>query len=113
MELKSGGHIVINPTEAMITIDVNSGRGSNKEYRRDRFQSQYPEPAKKLPVRFRFGDLGGLIAIDFIDMLNKKHMAKWKSNFKKLSIDKARIQLSKISKFGILELSRQKKQSTI
>ena len=62
----------------------------------------------------RLRDLGGLIVIDFIDMADKKHVAEVEKSFKKaLSIDRARIQLSRISKFGMLELSRQKKQSTI
>ena len=71
---------------------------------------RHGEIARQLRLR----DLGGLIVIDFIDMLDKKHIAEIEKVFKKaLSMDRARIQLSRISKFGILELSRQKKQSTI
>ncbi|HQI73533.1 MAG TPA: Rne/Rng family ribonuclease [Smithella sp.] len=114
VELKSGGHIVINPTEAMITIDVNSGRGSNKKNIEETAFKTNIEACEEIARQLRLRDLGGLIAIDFIDMLDKKHIAEVEKAFKKaLSIDKARIQLSKISKFGILELSRQKKQSTI
>ena len=109
-----GGHIVINPTEAMITIDVNSGRGSNKKNIEETAFKTNIEACEEIARQLRLRDLGGLIAIDFIDMLDKKHIAEVEKAFKKaLSIDKARIQLSKISKFGILELSRQKKQSTI
>ena len=114
VELKSGGHIVINPTEAMITIDVNSGRGSNKKNIEETAFKTNIEACEEIARQLRLRDLGGLIAIDFIDMIEKKHNAEVEKAFKKaLSIDKARIQLSKISKFGILELSRQKKQSTI
>lgn len=114
VELKSGGHIVINPTEAMITIDVNSGRASNKKNIEETAFKTNIEACEEIARQLRLRDLGGLIAIDFIDMMDKKHIAEVEKSFKKaLSIDKARIQLSRISKFGILELSRQKKQSTI
>jgi ribonuclease E len=114
VELKTGGHIVINPTEAMITIDVNSGRGSNKKNIEETAFKTNIEASEEIARQLRLRDLGGLIAIDFIDMMDKKHIAEVEKSFKKaLSIDKARIQLSRISKFGILELSRQKKQSTI
>jgi len=114
VDLKSGGHIVINPTEAMITIDVNSGRGSNKKNIEETAFKTNIEACEEIARQLRLRDLGGLIAIDFIDMMDKKHIAEIEKAFKKaLSIDKARIQLSRISKFGILELSRQKKQSTI
>jgi ribonuclease E len=114
VDLKSGGHIVINPTEAMITIDVNSGRGSNKKNIEETAFKTNTEASEEIGRQLRLRDLGGLIAIDFIDMMDKKHIAEVEKSFKKaLSIDKARIQLSRISKFGILELSRQKKQSTI
>lgn len=114
VELKSGGHIVINPTEAMITIDVNSGRASNKKNIEETAFKTNIEAGEEIARQLRLRDLGGLIAIDFIDMMDKKHIAEVEKSFKKaLSIDKARIQLSRISKFGILELSRQKKQSTI
>lgn len=114
VELKSGGYLVINPTEAMITIDVNSGRGSNKKNIEETAFKTNIEACEEIARQLRLRDLGGLIAIDFIDMTDKKHIAEVEKAFKKaLSIDKARIQLSRISKFGILELSRQKKQSTI
>lgn len=114
VELKSGGHIVINPTEAMITIDVNSGRASNKKNIEETAFKTNIEASEEIARQLRLRDLGGLIVIDFIDMEDKKHIAEVEKAFKAaLSIDKARIQLSRISKFGILELSRQKKQSTI
>ncbi len=114
VELKSGGYIVINPTEAMITIDVNSGRGSNKRTIEETAYKTNIEASEEIARQLRLRDLGGLIVIDFIDMIDKKHVAEVEKSFKKaLSIDRARIQLSRISKFGMLELSRQKKQSTI
>jgi ribonuclease E len=114
VDLKSGGYIVINPTEAMITIDVNSGRGSNKRTIEETAYKTNLEASEEIARQLRLRDLGGLLVIDFIDMMDKKHNAEVEKAFKKaLSLDRARIQLSRISKFGILELSRQKKQSTI
>jgi ribonuclease E len=114
VELKSGGYIIINPTEAMITIDVNSGRGSNKRNIEETAFRTNLEACEEIARQLRLRDLGGLIVIDFIDMLDKKNIAEIEKAFKKaLSMDRSRIQLSRISKFGLLELSRQKKQSTI
>ena len=114
VELKSGGYIIINPTEAMITIDVNSGRGSNKRNIEETAFKTNVDACDEIARQLRLRDLGGLIVIDFIDMIDKKHIAEVEKTFKKgLSMDRARIQLSRISKFGLLELSRQKKQSTI
>jgi len=113
-DLKSGGYLIINPTEAMITIDVNSGRGSNKRNVEETAFRTNLEAAEEIARQLRLRDLGGLIVIDFIDMIDRKHEAEIEKTFKKaMSVDRARVQLSKISKFGILELSRQKKQSTI
>ena len=114
VDLKSGGYIIINPTEAMITIDVNSGRGSNKRNIEETAFKANIDASEEIARQLRLRDLGGLIVIDFIDMIDKKHIAEVEKAFKKaLTIDRARIQLSRISKFGMLELSRQKKQSTI
>jgi len=114
VELKSGGYLIINPTEAMITIDVNSGRGSHKRNVEETAYKTNLEAAEEIARQLRLRDLGGLVVIDFIDMMDSKHNAEVEKTFKKaLSLDRSRIQLSHISKFGILELSRQKKQSTI
>ncbi len=114
VNLKSGGYVIISPTEAMITIDVNSGRASNKKNVEETAYKTNIEAAEEIARQLRLRDLGGLIVIDFIDMMDKKHQGEVEKVFKKaLSLDRARIQLSKISKFGLLELSRQKKQSTI
>lgn len=114
VDLKSGGYIIINPTEAMITIDVNSGRGSNKRNIEETAFKTNIEACEEIARQLRLRDLGGLIVIDFIDMMEKRNVAEVEKAFKKaLSLDRARIQLSRISKFGILELSRQKRQPTI
>ncbi|MBP8695852.1 MAG: Rne/Rng family ribonuclease [Syntrophobacterales bacterium] len=114
VELKSGGYLIINPTEAMITIDVNSGRASD---RRDVEETAYRanlEAAEEIARQLRLRDLGGLIVIDFIDMKDRKHIAEIEKAFKKaLSLDRARTQISRISKFGMMELSRQRKKSNI
>ncbi|MBE0558195.1 MAG: Rne/Rng family ribonuclease, partial [Proteobacteria bacterium] len=114
VELKSGGYLIINPTEAMITIDVNSGRGSSKRNVEETAFKTNMEAAEEIARQLRLRDLGGLLVIDFIDMMDQKHNAEVEKAFKKaIDLDRARIQLSHISKFGIMELSRQKKQSTI
>ncbi|MBN1662891.1 MAG: Rne/Rng family ribonuclease [Deltaproteobacteria bacterium] len=114
VNLKSGGYIIIEPTEAMITIDVNSGRGSNKKNVEETAFKTNLEAAEEIARQLRLRDLGGLIVIDFIDMRDHKHETEVEKVFKKaMTVDRARIQLARISKFGILELSRQKKQSTI
>ncbi|MBN1614559.1 MAG: Rne/Rng family ribonuclease [Deltaproteobacteria bacterium] len=114
VDLKSGGYLIINPTEAMITIDVNSGRASNKRSVEETAFRANIEAAEEIARQLRLRDLGGLIVIDFIDMRDRKHEAEVEKTFKKaMSLDRSRVQLSRISKFGIMELSRQKKQSTI
>jgi ribonuclease E len=114
VDLSSGGYLIINPTEAMITIDVNSGRGSHKRNVEETAYQTNLEAAEEIARQLRLRDLGGLIVIDFIDMADQKHNTEVEKAFKKaLMMDRSRIQLSHISKFGIMELSRQKKQSTI
>jgi ribonuclease E len=114
VELKTGGYLVINPTEAMITIDVNSGRASSKKNIEETAFKTNIEACEEIARQLRLRDLGGLLVIDFIDMMDKKHINEVEKTFKKaLSIDRSRIQLARISKFGLLELSRQKKKSTI
>ncbi|MBN1474008.1 MAG: Rne/Rng family ribonuclease [Syntrophaceae bacterium] len=114
VELKSGSYIVINPTEAMITIDVNSGRASSKKNIEETAFKTNIEACEEIARQLRLRDLGGLLVIDFIDMMDKKHINEVEKAFKKaLSIDRSRIQMARISRFGLLELSRQKKKSTI
>ncbi len=111
--LKSGGSIVIEPTEAGITIDVNSGRMSKRDVEETAYKTNM-EAAAEIARQLRLRDLGGLIVVDFIDMMDKNHITHVEKTFRDaLKVDRSRIQMAKISRFGMLELSRQKKQSTI
>jgi ribonuclease E len=114
VDLKSGGSIIVESTEALTTIDVNSGRASNKRDMEETAFRTNLEAAEEVARQLRLRDLGGLIVVDFIDMMDKKHITQVEKTFKNaLKVDRSRIQLSRISQFGLLELSRQKKQSTI
>jgi len=113
VNLKSGGSIVIEPTEAGITIDVNSGRLKRRDVEDTAYKTNL-EAAEEIARQLRLRDLGGLIVVDFIDMINKTHISQVEKTFRDaMKADRSRIQMAKISRFGMLELSRQKKQSTI
>jgi ribonuclease E len=109
VSLPSGGSIVINPTEALVAIDVNSGSTSKgKNFEASIFQANM-EAAAELARQLRLRDLGGLIVIDFIDMRNRKHiMAVEKKVKEAMKKDKAKVDFSRISKFGLMQISRQK-----
>jgi len=113
ISLKSGGTIVINPTEALVSIDVNSGRHLSP---RDIEETAYKanlEAAEEIARQLRLRDLGGLVVIDFIDMKDKKHQKAVEQALKQaLKTDKARVTVGHISKFGLLELSRQRLRPT-
>ncbi|MGA7577501.1 MAG: Rne/Rng family ribonuclease [Desulfobaccales bacterium] len=111
--LKSGGSIVINPTEALVSIDVNSGRcTSQKELEETALKSNL-EAAQEVARQLRLRDLGGLVVIDFIDMRDKKHQKEVEAALKQsLKRDKARVSVGHLSKFGLLELSRQRLRPT-
>ena len=85
VDLKSGGYLIINPTEAMITIDVNSGRGSHKRNVEETAYQTNTEAAEEIARQLRLRDLGGLIVIDFIDMMDNKHNAEVEKVFKRPS----------------------------
>ena len=109
IKLKSGGYIVINPTEALVSIDINSGR-STKEINVERTAlATNLEAADEIARQIKVRDLAGLIIIDFIDMFNFSNRRtvekRLKDNFKN---DRARIQLERIGNFGLLEMSRQR-----
>jgi ribonuclease E len=113
VNLKSGGSIVIEPTEAGITIDVNSGRLKKRDVEETAYKTNL-QAAEEIARQLRLRDLGGLIVVDFIDMMNKDHISQVEKTFRDaMKTDRSRIQMAKISRFGMLELSRQKKQSTI
>jgi len=109
LTLKSGGYIVINPTEALISIDVNSGR-SIKEINVERTAlATNLEAAEEISRQIKIRDLSGLIIIDFIDMLSYHNRRLVERKLReKLKNDRARIQFGKISNFGLLEMSRQR-----
>jgi len=109
ISLPSGGSIVIDPTEAMVSIDVNSARSTKgKDIESTAFATNM-EAAKEIARQLRLRDLGGLIVIDFIDMQDEKHQQKVENTFRSaVQSDRARIQIAGISRFGLLELSRQR-----
>jgi ribonuclease E len=111
--LKSGGTIVINPTEALVSIDVNSGRSTGQKEIEDTAHRTNLEAAEEVARQLRLRDLGGLIVIDFIDMKDKKHQKEVEQVLKQsLKKDKARVTVGPLSKFGLLELSRQRLRPT-
>ena len=109
LTLRSGGYIVINPTEALISIDVNSGK-SIKEINVERTAlATNLEAAEEISRQIKIRDLSGLIIIDFIDMLNYHNRRLVERKLReKLKSDRARIQFGRISNFGLLEMSRQR-----
>ena len=109
ISLNSGGSIVIDPTEAMTTIDVNSARSTKgKDIEETAFRTNI-EAATEVARQLRLRDVGGLVVIDFIDMTNQDNQNKVESAFRKaIFSDRARVQVSNISRFGLLEISRQR-----
>jgi ribonuclease E len=109
VNLPSGGSIVIDPTEALVAIDVNSGSTSKgKNFEASIFQANM-EAASELARQLRLRDLGGLIVVDFIDMRSKKNIRDVERQVKMaMRRDKAKVDISRISKFGLMQISRQK-----
>jgi ribonuclease E len=109
VNLKSGGSLVIEQTEALVSIDVNSGKSTHeKSIEQTAFQTDL-EAAEEIARQLRLRDLGGLIVIDFIDMRDPKHRAEIERILRNhVKEDKARTKVGKISKFGLLEMSRQR-----
>ncbi|MDA9561031.1 Rne/Rng family ribonuclease [Gammaproteobacteria bacterium] len=109
ISLSSGGSIVIDPTEAMTAVDVNSARSTKGKDIEDTAYKTNLEAAKEVARQLRLRDVGGLVVIDFIDMLDTGHQEKVEAAFRKaVYSDRARVQVSGISKFGLLEVSRQR-----
>ena len=109
VQLKSGGYIVIGVTEALVAIDVNSGRATKEGSIEETALKTNLEAAEEVARQLRLRDLAGLIVIDFIDMEERKNNAAVEKRFKeKLKHDRARIQVGRISGFGLLEMSRQR-----
>lgn len=112
--LKSGGYIVMDPTEALISIDVNSGRSTTERNVEETALKTNLEAAAQIARQLRLRDLGGLVVIDFIDMYHSKHRRMVERAFKDaLKKDRAKIQVGHISPFGLLELSRQRLRPSI
>ncbi|MCJ2087597.1 Rne/Rng family ribonuclease [Methylobacterium sp. E-005] len=109
VSLKSGGYLVINPTEALVSIDVNSGRATREHDIEDTALKTNMEAAEEVARQLRLRDLAGLIVIDFIDMEEKRNNRAVEKKLNEcLKNDRARIQVGRISPFGLLEMSRQR-----
>ncbi|MFM2351460.1 MAG: ribonuclease [Pseudomonadota bacterium] len=109
VQLKSGGYIVIGVTEALVAIDVNSGRATKEGSIEDTALKTNLEAAEEIARQLRLRDLAGLIVIDFIDMEERRNNLAVEKRIKdKLKTDRARIQIGRISGFGLLEMSRQR-----
>ena len=114
VSLPSGGSLIIEPTEALVSIDVNSGKSSGERGIEDTAFKTNMEAAEEVARQLRLRDLGGLIVIDFIDMRDKKHNHDVEKTLKQaLKMDKARVNLGHISEFGIMEMSRQRIAKTL
>jgi len=109
VQLKSGGYLVINPTEALVSIDINSGRSTREHNIEQTALSTNLEAADEIARQLRLRDMAGLVVIDFIDMENHSSVRKVEKAMKAaLANDRARIQVGRISSFGLMEMSRQR-----
>ena len=109
LQLKSGGYLVINPTEALVAIDVNSGRATRERTIEETALKTNLEAAEEVARQLRLRDLAGLIVIDFIDMDENRNQRAVERKLKEaMRVDRARIRMGRISPFGLMELSRQR-----
>jgi len=109
VQLKSGGYIVINPTEALVSIDINSGRSTKEHGIEQTAVATNLEAAREIARQLRLRDMAGLVVIDFIDMEYGSNVRKVEKAIKDaLKNDRARIQVGRISSFGLMEMSRQR-----
>ena len=109
VQLKSGGYIVINPTEALVSIDINSGRSTKEHGIEATALNTNLEAAREIARQLRLRDMAGLVVIDFIDMEYNSNVRKVEKAMKDaLKNDRARIQVGRISSFGLMEMSRQR-----
>ncbi|MBV1698069.1 MAG: Rne/Rng family ribonuclease, partial [Hyphomicrobiales bacterium] len=114
VQLRSGGYIVLNQTEALVAIDVNSGRATREHHIEDTALKTNMEAADEIARQLRLRDLAGLIVIDFIDMDEKRNNRSVERRMKEaLKQDRARIQVGHISHFGLLEMSRQRIRTSV
>ena len=114
VQLKSGGYIVINPTEALVAIDVNSGKATKERNIEETALRTNVEAAEEVARQLRLRDLAGLVVIDFIDMEETRNQITVERRLKDaMRFDRARLQIGRISAFGLLELSRQRLRPSI
>ncbi|MEJ2670061.1 MAG: Rne/Rng family ribonuclease, partial [Gammaproteobacteria bacterium] len=114
VKLPSGGSIVIDPTEALVSIDINSARSTKGADLEETALHTNLEAAEEIARQLRLRDIGGLIVVDFIDMLQNRHQREVESKMRAvLELDRARVQISRISRFGLLELSRQRLRASL
>lgn len=114
VKLKSGGSIVIMPTEALVSIDVNSGRSAKEVKLEDTALHTNLEAADEVARQLRLRDLGGLVVIDFIDMHEEAHRREVEKRMREATKDdKSKVDFARISKFGLLEMSRQRLRPSI
>lgn len=109
VKLPSGGSIVIDPTEALVSIDINSARATKGADIEETALNTNLEAADEIARQLRIRDIGGLVVIDFIDMMNQKNQRSVENRMRDaLEADRARVQISRISRFGLMEMSRQR-----
>ena len=109
VRLPSGGSIVFDPTEALTSVDVNSSRSTGRKHIDDTALDTNLEAAREIARQLRIRDIGGLVVVDFIDMANRKHGQQVEEELRLATAkDKARVQFARISRFGLLEMSRQR-----
>jgi len=114
VQLRSGGYIVLNQTEALVAIDVNSGRATREHHIEDTALKTNLEASDEIARQLRLRDLAGLIVIDFIDMDEKRNNRSVERRLKDcLKNDRARIQVGRISHFGLMEMSRQRIRASV
>jgi ribonuclease E len=109
VKLPSGGSIVIDPTEALVSIDINSARATKGADIEETALNTNLEAADEVARQLRLRDMGGLVVIDFIDMMSNKNQREVETRLKRaLELDRARVQVGRISRFGLIEMSRQR-----
>jgi ribonuclease E len=114
VELKSGGSIVIEQTEALVSIDVNSGRSGKQKDAEDTIYESNMEAAREITRQLRLRDLGGLIICDFIDMRNSKHRKEVERSFRTaVRADRAHTKILPMSRFGVIEMTRQRMRPSL
>ena len=112
--LKSGGYLVINPTEALVSIDVNSGKSIHGRNVEETALATNIEAAHEVARQLKLRNLGGLIVVDFIDMEDPKNRRLLEKELQKVFMfDKAKVQFAKVSQFGLVEISRQRIRSSV